>query len=222
MKDKMILSILLLLSLSVFGVLSYDIASIGTNTTTIYNITNNITNNISTTYNITNNITTTFNVTNNITNNISTTYNITNNITNNITLQLNTTQFEETNSIWSLSINWLTGFINSFSFLTTESDPITSPLIISLNNTKLNLSDQRYNDTSLIDLKANLTGANFTGLVEATALSIVNNMTIGKTTGEILFGNGGGYSWNSTDSCLVSPANSTNARSILCVTKPLG
>lgn len=60
------------------------------------------------------------------------------------------------------------------------------------------------------------------GAYKLTASNVVvlNNLTVGDTTGQILFGNGGGYSWNSTDTCMVSPANSTGSRNIFCVTKP--
>jgi hypothetical protein len=55
-----------------------------------------------------------------------------------------------------------------------------------------------------------------------TFVTVDTNMTVGDTTGQILLGNGGGISWNVTDTCMISPANSTYSRSIYCVTKPTG
>ena len=55
-----------------------------------------------------------------------------------------------------------------------------------------------------------------------TNMTFNNNLTVGGTIGQLLLGNGGGLSWNSTDVCIVSPANTTNSRNINCVTKPTG
>ena len=53
-------------------------------------------------------------------------------------------------------------------------------------------------------------------------INVTGNASIGAVTGQMLAGNGGGLSWNSTSLCLISPANTTNSRQTICVTQPTG
>lgn len=112
---------------------------------------------------------------------------------------------------------------NDYVNITTAQSSINSLVVnLTAQNGYNNITNLQTDRTQLNLTKFNVSGGNITGNITVTGVNIYGNMTIGGTVGQILFGNGGGYSWNSTDSCLVSPANSTNSRQILCVTKPTG